>query len=600
MGHQGRAASRARNGDSAGVPHGFACASRSKPVNLKPRFLILTTLLILVASAAAWLAFERIAEGIVEQWGMRLAQTQVRYDTSRLLRPLAREIALARQMASSPLLRKWAEDPDDPGLAREAVVEMESFRANFQDGNYFVALRATGAYYFNNAANEFDGRLLRAHLSQERPADRWFFESMAQGREFRLDVNSDRMGVARLWIDVPVRDGDRVLGVVGTGLKLDTFIRDVVDAAQPGVRTLFVDAGGAIQLYRDPQLLNLDSAPRVESARKTLDQLLDATSDQAALHKLMATVKAVPGTVATRVVHVGGQRNLAGVAYLSELGWFEITLLDLDALIPLHGFASLGTIFALALLVSLGVFNLVLNGMVLRPLAALEAAMRKVQQGDFGATALPRQDGEIGRLMTHFTRMADAIRSHTQHLEDKVQARTEALHLLARIDALTELYNRRGMSELIEHEIDRATRHGDSPGLLWLDIDFFKQVNDRFGHAEGDRILTGVAALLRANIRPYDNAGRWGGDEFLVLVPESTPDSLATTGERIRSAIAQQLALPSGEAVTASIGAYLASPGESLDVILYKADQALYAAKNAGRNCMRCHGDASTIALPGQ
>jgi diguanylate cyclase (GGDEF)-like protein len=238
--------------------------------------------------------------------------------------------------------------------------------------------------------------------------------------------------------------------------------------------------------------------------------------------------------------------------------------------------------------------------MVLRPLAALEAAMRKVQQGDFGATALPRQDGEIGRLMTHFTRMADAIRSHTQHLEDKVQARTEALHLLARIDALTELYNRRGMSELIEHEIDRATRHGDSPGLLWLDIDFFKQVNDRFGHAEGDRILTGVAALLRANIRPYDNAGRWGGDEFLVLVPESTPDSLATTGERIRSAIAQQLALPSGEAVTASIGAYLASPGESLDVILYKADQALYAAKNAGRDCMRCHGDASTLALPGQ
>ncbi|PKO49961.1 MAG: GGDEF domain-containing protein, partial [Betaproteobacteria bacterium HGW-Betaproteobacteria-21] len=241
-------------------------------MNLKPRFLILTAALIVLASTAAWFAFERIAEGIIEQWGVRLAETQVRYDSARLLQPLSREIALSKQMANSQVIRRWAVNPNDAALEREAIAEMESFRSNFQDGSYFVALKESGAYYHNNDKDEFAGQQLRYHLKPENPADRWFYQIVEQGRDFHLNVNPDeQLGVTKLWIDVVIRDGDRILGVVGTGLELDRFIREVVRVAQPGITTLFADHNGAIQLYRDPRYIDFATIVKREGEKNTID-----------------------------------------------------------------------------------------------------------------------------------------------------------------------------------------------------------------------------------------------------------------------------------------------------------------------------------------
>lgn len=221
-------------------------------MNLKTRFLLLAALLVLTASATAWAVFQRIAEGIIEQWGVRLAETQVRYDSARLLQPVAREVALARQMADSSVLRRWARKPDNASNFAQAQVEMESFRANFKDQSYFVALLESGAYFHNNANREFVDQPLRYHLSPDRPADAWFYATIRDGRDFHLNVNRDAMlGVTKLWVNVLLRDGERVLGVVGTGLELDSFIRDVVDVSPSGIRTLFVDHRGAIQLSGD-------------------------------------------------------------------------------------------------------------------------------------------------------------------------------------------------------------------------------------------------------------------------------------------------------------------------------------------------------------
>ena len=112
-------------------------------MSLKTRFLLLAACLVLLASAAAWSVFQRTTMGIIEQWGERVAAIQVQYDSGRLLQPLEREIAL-RQLSDSIVLRRWAEQPDDPALEAEAFAEMESFRHNFGDNSYFVALRKNG------------------------------------------------------------------------------------------------------------------------------------------------------------------------------------------------------------------------------------------------------------------------------------------------------------------------------------------------------------------------------------------------------------------------------------------------------------------------
>lgn len=567
-------------------------------MNLKPRFLILTAALILLASTAAWFAFQRIAEGIIEQWGVRLAETQVRYDSARLLQPLSREIALSKQMANSQVIRRWALKPDDPAREREAIAEMESFRRNFQDGSYFIALKDSGAYYHNNSMDEFAGRPLRYHLKADNPADNWFYQIIRQGRDFHLNVNPDvELGVTKLWIDVLIRDGDRILGVVGTGLELDRFIRDVVRVAQPGITTLFVDHNGAIQLYRDPRYIDFASIVKREGEKNTIDRLLDKDVDRehlrAAMAELASDARGASGDarVASRFVTVEGKRYLAGIAYLPEIDWYEITLLDLAVLMPVHSFASVLIIFASTLLVALLLFNYVLNRLVLNPVAALETAMLRVRDGDLTPVALPRGAGEIGRLIARFDAMSESVGSHTRDLEARVAERTEALHRLASVDALTGLLNRRGLGARLAEEISRAQREHHSFGLIWIDIDLFKEINDYLGHAVGDEALTAVGRLLSSSIRPYDCVARWGGDEFLVLLSPCDHDILAGLGERIRAGVESDIELPEETGITVSIGACLARPGEPLEAILHRADQALYAAKAEGRNRLCMAGD---------
>lgn len=560
-------------------------------MNLKTRFLLLAAILVVAASAAAWGVFQHVAERIIEQWGIRLVEVQVRHDSSRLLRPIGRELALARQMAGSQVLRRWAARPEDPQLRSEAIAEMESFRGNFQDRSYFVALLESGAYYHNNARNEYADAPLRYHLRADNPDDAWFYRIVREQREFHLNVNPDvPLGVTKLWIDVLLRDGERILGVVGTGLELDAIIDDVAAEVQPGITTLFTDHNGAIQLYRDKRYIDFSSIVKQAAEKKTVDLLLDFPADRARLHAMMRSLAddaRANGPVLSGFFSVGGKRHLAGIAYLAELDWYEITLLDLDVVMPVSSFGGAALVFAAALLLTLLAVHLALQRLVFGPIHALEAAILKVRDGDLSPPVLPSGTDEIGRLIRHFDAMAGAVRNTTQELEERVRERTEALNRLARVDPLTGLINRRGMTELIEDELARAARQQSCFGIVWIDVDSFKEINDELGHAAGDRALSAVGALLQSHVRPYDSAARWGGDEFLVLLTPCDARTLATLGERIRRAAAESAPLADGRALTLSVGAYLVKPGETVATALQRADEALYAAKNAGRNTFR-------------
>jgi diguanylate cyclase (GGDEF)-like protein len=279
------------------------------------------------------------------------------------------------------------------------------------------------------------------------------------------------------------------------------------------------------------------------------------------------------------------------VAWLPEIGWYEITLLDLDVVLPLTSFRGILLVYGAALLVALLLFNLLVGRLILRPMAQLEQAILKVESGQFSSAMLP--DGgsdEIGRLMSLFKQMAGKVLESRNDLERKVRERTEALERLAHIDPMTELLNRRGMAERLEAALGRKRRDEHRFGLLLLDVDYFKSINDSHGHGVGDRALVLMAELLRALIRPYDSAARWGGDEFLVLVMDCDEAILTALGERICAAIAQcdGLSDHAGKLVnfSVSIGGVLVD-GEDVQAMVFKADQALYAAKTAGRGCVR-------------
>jgi len=158
-------------------------------------------------------------------------------------------------------------------------------------------------------------------------------------------------------------------------------------------------------------------------------------------------------------------------------------------------------------------------------------------------------------------------------------------------DSLTGLYNRWFVMEKIDTELNRSLRHGSPMSLLMMDVDHFKRINDTWGHSAGDQVLQGIGKLLRDCCRVYDVPGRYGGEEFCIVLPETKIGNTSAVAERIRQRLAAT-ELQCGDtsiAVTASIGiAGMDTPdeGDTLSPagLIERADRALYSAKNRGRN----------------
>ena len=202
---------------------------------------------------------------------------------------------------------------------------------------------------------------------------------------------------------------------------------------------------------------------------------------------------------------------------------------------------------------------------------------------------------------------ADArLRNLEEHLREveeenlQLTAANRALSEMSSRDALTGLYNRWYVIEKIDREINRSLRHGSPMSLLMIDIDHFKQINDAFGHLVGDEVLRSVGQVLKESCRIYDVAGRYGGEEFCVLLPETKIDNTTPVAERIRQRLAAS-EMHCGDrpiVVTASFGIsglddlHRAQMSLSPSVLIDRADRALYRAKSHGRNCIEMWDDA--------
>lgn len=562
-------------------------------MNLKARILSLTAAIFVIAALAGWLATRAMTAGIIEEWAERRVRIQVLYHKSRALEPLQRELALARQLARSPAIIDWARAPDNAKYQAEALAELENYRESFREHSYFVALADSGRYYHNNAKNEFGGAELRYVLDQARDNDQWFFELLRQKHDVQVNVEpKEKVDTTSVWINALVRDGGRVLGVVGTSLDLSSFIQSILDSDERGVTSLFIDTAGAIQLHKSEALIDYAPLTKRVVERAAIFDLLDREDDRANLRKAMSELQGDRQTSVIRRIDIAGKSYLAGLTALPEIGWYEVTLLDLGVLLPLNRFAGITLVFMLSMLAALALLTLALNRLVLLPLEKLNEAMAEVAGGKAPPANLARLGlGEMRVAMSHFAEMANAVLASRSELEEKVRERTADLERLSRTDPMTGLLNRRGMTEQIAGAISRARREQQAIGVLWVDVDWFKEINDRHGHATGDEALRAVTSLIQACIRPYDHGARWGGDEFLVLLSPIDAAHLDVVGVRIRKAVADyaDLADEAGRPVklSVSIGGHLLQPGDDLDSFLNSADQALYAAKSAGRNCYR-------------
>lgn len=206
----------------------------------------------------------------------------------------------------------------------------------------------------------------------------------------------------------------------------------------------------------------------------------------------------------------------------------------------------------------------------------------------FEKAAMGQYGQALVRLLTYEAVLAVSILllyALSKYKDDYAEAmlETERMRRLAYADVLTDLPNRRHLEEALEQRQSLTLRPEHPLSVILFDIDRFKEVNDRYGHIVGDQVLQRMSSLVRTLLRTGDVFGRWGGEEFLIIAPETGLEQADALADRLRQAI-EEHDFGVGVSITASFGVATHSEGGAIDDLVHKADELLYQAKSAGRN----------------
>ncbi|RNC68029.1 MAG: diguanylate cyclase [Desulfuromonadales bacterium] len=209
-----------------------------------------------------------------------------------------------------------------------------------------------------------------------------------------------------------------------------------------------------------------------------------------------------------------------------------------------------------------------------------DTKIRGLEQGASDYVTKPFDPGELAARVR--------VQLKVKGLQDELKRSNELLRKLSITDPLTHLHNRRHLMEMVEREFQRTSRKGGHLSLVMLDIDYFKKINDTYGHQEGDQVLAILAEIVTKRLRSYDMAARYGGEEFVLLLPETPLSEAQAIAERLRvevqdhpfSGRLQHLIMT----ISLGVATYPSSRVESIDSLFRQADEALYRAKQGGRN----------------
>ncbi len=584
-------------------------------MKLNAKLFILMSALFFIVASILWFYSASFIQSINEEWAQRFVKKQIVFDKHRTLLPILHELEIVKEMAKNPAIIAMARNDDDLHVKQKGLEAFEYYRNKFIDRSYFAAFELSKHYYFNDSLNRYENNQLRYTLSSSKLEDSWFFYTLSQNDDYIVNVNKDtELGITKVWIDFILKEGDKRLGVIGTGFDFESFLKESVGIEQEGVRNLFIDKDLAIQLARDSQLIDYASITKSDGQHKTIDIFLSEAEDKEAIRQAMQEMYASPHSIQTLWVNFEGKKQLLGMAYLPEIGWFSLTLINSTELTLLNS-SSLFLILSAVFLAVLLIVAVVNNILFTSPLNQLKQMMRRIEHGEYSIKPTLVGSGEIKELSEQFKRMVEYVHATNLALEEKIQERThglmqseQKLHVLlekvqelAFYDALTQLPNRRMLEDRLNVELAKIKRTKKLSSLMFLDLDNFKPLNDAFGHNAGDCLLVEVAQRLLATIRECDTVARFGGDEFIILLSEIGSDTqeaqnhamivaqkiLTLIREPYRIAIVHDNGAE--ETLTyhcsVSIGIALFGNNDSeKEKILQRADKAMYKAKENGRN----------------
>jgi diguanylate cyclase (GGDEF)-like protein len=502
---------------------------------------------------------------------------------------------LARYGAASREVRDFIRAPRDPEAA--AALDDWLMRGPFTSGHDHVAdvlvLNMQGTCIASTNAS-FVG---------ESYGVRPYFQQASAGSDaisdWSIGITSGEPGI---YLSSPIRgEFNEVAGVLV--VKLETApIDDIIDQAfDADVRAVLLNEAGVVLAAYDQDLryqtvdeLTPEERAHIVSTKQFGDEELPSIG----LITVREDLRRVePGeTVISREYELGGAARIAALTGLESRPWTVAVIAlisDIEAAaasVPL----IVGIFVALILLYVVFATGY-LKRFLVQPIRDLVESSNELAAGRLSVQVPVRGDDEVAQLAAAFNAMATEIRGNTERLEAEVARRTAELEQanqeiteVSITDSLTGCNNRHYLDLQLPREVERAGRYARRLSIMMCDIDFFKAVNDRHGHAAGDEVLRTVGAYLNSHGRTADWVARFGGEEFVIVLPETNLSDAVEIAERTRAGIAALDMSVNGEplSVTASFGVSTFHMGEddSAQKIIERSDEALYRSKDAGRN----------------
>ena len=379
---------------------------------------------------------------------------------------------------------------------------------------------------------------------------------------FKGELNfNDKTQKPSLMIGVPIytealKDYTGLLGVV-----ID------LDELQSLMQELLINVKSDTPIYG--ALFNLEDKHRILTTESSENNLIN---DPEILKNLLAT----PGKIED-FLNLAGKRFVGVAETLDELGWFLLIADDYNlvyrSLIDAR-YKALFVVLSFTLAIGLVAYHFSIR--ILKPLSALTNGATKVAAGDLSVQLPIYLNDELGLTTGVFNKMVAELQQSHNQLEE-----------MATTDTLTGLANRKQVMKLLIEHFKHFQRYQTVFSIMMLDVDHFKNVNDTHGHLAGDAALTNTAQTIKNTLREIDCLGRYGGEEFLVILPETDGHQAAKGAERIRKAVKKNMTHYENNTlkVTVSIGvAVIQETDQNENELIKRADDALYSAKGNGRD----------------
>ena len=463
-----------------------------------------------------------------------------------------------------------------------------------------------GTFVINDTDEEGNVLLFRENVEAFDPRSRSWYAEAKQSKgihwsEVYGGVSEPTLGITA---SAPLIDeSGSVIGVFGADIllnRLSDFLGRV--AVTPRSDIYLLEESGLVIASSDASLpLFSDTMQRVQAAGAPgiLKESWDILTENSAVY---------PGfSSSLGKYRIGGENRYLSLSRYTykdsaNIGWTLLIVMpekdlitDEDAL-----YQSLVMMLILALTLSL-IAGAAIARIILRPIRMLNASVQDICSGTWGRQIDIQRKDELGELASSFNAMSATIQSTCEtlvqknrelsylnaHLEEAVQQRTEDLRKLSITDDLTGLYNHRYIIDFLLNKAHEASRYQYPLSIALFDIDYFKRINDRYGHLKGNEVLIKLAKCLTDNVRHTDVVGRYGGEEFLVILPYTPLEEAYLIAERIRKTTEELTWFeeePTVKITTSGGVAIFHCDTDTVERLIARADENLYRAKETGRN----------------